>query len=249
MSRASKASPASCDVGFEQRLHGYMLRAFKDELPKGKALQLGYSSDLTQRLAGLFPDLTVVEPSLDVVDDARKTFPRRTKFVAAPIETYAADQKFDAIFLIHSLEDVADPIAMLSRLRGWLSSHGRLFLVVANANAPSRQIAVEMGQISEATAVTMGEYRNGRRRTYNLSTLKADIIDANLIATKSGGIFFAPFANGHCEALIKSGQIGEEHLEGFYQLGKRYPDLCASIYAVCEPWSGKPYLRQVHDES
>ena len=116
--------------------------------------------------------------------------------------------------------------------------------MVPNANAASRQIAVEMGLIEAPTAVTEGEYAHGHRRTYNLSTLKADIVDAGLFATKSGGVFFKPFANFQLDQLIGSGVIGEDYLEGCYKLGKLYPDLCASIYAICEPWSGKPYSRR-----
>jgi hypothetical protein len=41
-------------------------------------------------------------------------------------------------------------------------------------------------------------------------------------------------ANFQIDLAVKLGVVSEAYLEGCYQLGLRYPDLCSSIYAVCE---------------
>ena len=46
-------------------------------------------------------------------------------------------------------------------------------------------------------------------------------------------MFFKPFANFQFDKLIASGAVSEDYLEGCFKLGALYPDLCASIYAIC----------------
>jgi 2-polyprenyl-3-methyl-5-hydroxy-6-metoxy-1,4-benzoquinol methylase len=155
--------------------------------------------------------------------------------VLSRFEDFAPDERFDAVFLIHTLEHLDDPVELLRRIGTWLTPNGRLFLVVPNANAASRQIAVAMGLIPYPTAVTPGEWEHGHRRTYDLPALGAHVAEAGLRAVETGGVFFKPFANFQFDRLIASGAVGEDYLEGCFKLGAQHPDMCASIYAVCAP--------------
>jgi hypothetical protein len=123
---------------------------------------------------------------------------------------------------------------VLRRIDGWLSDRGRLFIVVPNANAPSRQIAVQMGLIAHNHAVTEAEREHGHRKTYSLDTLEHDALAASLRIIHRGGVFFKPLANYQFDKLMGGDVISDEYLEGCYRLGMHYPDLCASIYVVCE---------------
>jgi hypothetical protein len=38
--------------------------------------------------------------------------------------------------------------------------------------------------------------------------------------------------------LLKTDIISKEYLEGCYKLGQRYPDLCSSIFLLCEKGRG-----------
>jgi hypothetical protein len=125
-------------------------------------------------------------------------------------------------------------VLVLRRAGGWLTAHGRLFVVVPNANAPSRQIAVQMGLIPFNSAVTDGERAHGHRRTYSLDTLQRDVVGADLHIIHRGGVFFKPLANYQFDKLVGGDVISDGYLEGCYRLGMHYPDLCASIYVVCE---------------
>ena len=51
---------------------------------------------------------------------------------------------------------------------------------------------------------------------------------------QSGGVFFKPLANYQFDRLMDGDVISEGYLEGCYRLGMQYPDLCASIFLVCE---------------
>jgi hypothetical protein len=116
----------------------------------------------------------------------------------------------------------------------WLADGGRFFLVCPNAHAPSRQIAVKMGLITHNSAVTPAESEHGHRRTYSLDTLERDAVAAGLKVTHRSGIFFKALANFQWDRLLQTDIISQEYLDGCYELGQQYPDLCSSIFLMCE---------------
>ena len=137
--------------------------------------------------------------------------------------------------LTHVLEHLDDPVGLLQRINDeWLADGGRLFLVCPNANAPSRQIAVQMGLISHNAAVTPAEAEHGHRITYSLDTLERDAVAAGLRVVHRSGIFFKALANFQWDRLLADRHRREDYLDGCYRLGQRYPDLCSSIFLVCE---------------
>lgn len=213
----------------------YTLRTFEPFMPPaGKALELGcYKGHCTNLLLSYYKNLTVIEAAQDLITATKTVVGDKVTFIHSTFEKAAPAEKYDAIFLMHTLEHLDDPVGVLSRIKTWLSDSGRLFVVVPNGNAPSRQIAVKMGIISHNSAVTENEYKHGHRITYTLDTLERECTKAGLNIVHRGGVFFKPFANFQFDALLKSGIIDEAYLEGCYKLGMHYPDLCANIYMVC----------------
>ena len=57
---------------------------------------------------------------------------------------------------------------------------------------------------------------------------------AGLSVVHRSGIFFKALANFQWDRLLPTDIISPEYLEGCYQLGQRYPDLCSSIFLLCE---------------
>ena len=141
---------------FDYRMHEYVLRRLEDHLPRGRALELGcYQGAFTRLLEQRYADLTVAEGAADLIEIARAAVSSRVRFVQTRFEDYVPDGRFDAIFLIHTLEHLDNAVEQLARIGAWLQSGcGRLIVVVPNAHAASRQIAVEMGLISHSSAVT-----------------------------------------------------------------------------------------------
>jgi 2-polyprenyl-3-methyl-5-hydroxy-6-metoxy-1,4-benzoquinol methylase len=220
---------------FDDVLRRYVLRSLDPFLRAGKALEMGcYRGDTTVLLAARFADLTVIEASDELVAVARARVSPAVRFIHATFETVDLRERFDSVFLLHALEHLDDPIAVLKRTGSWMAPGGRLFVVVPNANAPSRQIAVYMGLIEHNAAVTDAEREHGHRRTYALDTLERDVTGAGLRVVHRGGVFFKPLANYQFDKLLGTDIITDEFLEGCYRLGERYPDLCASVYVVCE---------------
>jgi 2-polyprenyl-3-methyl-5-hydroxy-6-metoxy-1,4-benzoquinol methylase len=217
-------------------IHPFMLKSFIPFFRKGNVLELGsFKGDFTDRLIPYFKDITCVEASSEAIFFAKKKLGNKIKFFNSLFENVNLPVKYDNIILTHVLEHVDDRINLLKKINNeWLSNDGRLFLVCPNANSPSRQIAVKMGIISHVTEVTKSEKEHGHRITYTLDTLERDVKTAGLNIIHRSGIFFKALANFQWDKLLKTDIITLKYLEGCYELGKQYPDLCSSIFLLCE---------------
>jgi len=217
-------------------MHPFMIKTFEPFFIQGNLLELGsFQGHFTRRLLPYFKDITCVEASDKTINIAKKKLGGKVKFIHSLFETINLHSKYDNIVLTHVLEHLDDPVLVLKRINNeWLSEKGRLFLVCPNANAPSRQIAVKMGLISHNAAVTPSEKEHGHKITYTLDTLEKNAKVAGLNVVHRSGIFFKALANFQWDKLLNTDIISPEYLEGCYQLGKQYPDLCSSIFLLCE---------------
>ena len=217
-------------------MHRFMIKAFEPYYIKGSCLELGsLKGDFTKRLTAQFDDITCVEASDEAIQIAKNELGGKIKFINALFEEAQLPARYDNIILTHVLEHLDNPVSVLKRINDeWLSDNGRFFLVCPNANAPSRQIAVKMGLISHNSAITPAELEHGHRITYSLDTLERDARAAGLHVVHRSGIFFKALANFQWDRLLNTDIISPEYLEGCYQLGQVYPDLCSSIFLMCE---------------
>ena len=217
-------------------MHKYMIESFKPFFNQGNLLELGsFKGDFTMRLMPFFEDITCVEASDEAIEVSKKQIGENVNFIKAKFEDVQLRGQFRHIILTHVLEHLDSPVEVLRRINNeWLSDNGRLFLVCPNANAPSRQIAVKMGLISHNAAITPSEKAHGHNITYTLDTLERDARAAGLRIVHRSGIFFKALANFQWDRLLETDIISEDYLEGCFQLGQQYPDLCSSIFLVCE---------------
>ena len=217
-------------------MHPFMLKSFEPFFKSGSLLELGsYKGDFTKRFLPYFKDVTCVEASDAAIEEAKIKLGDKVHFVNTLFEKATLPNRYDNIVLTHVLEHLDNPVSLLKRVNDeWLSEHGRFFLVCPNANAPSRQIAVKMGLISNNSAITPAEAEHGHRCTYTLDTLERDAVAAGLKVVHRSGIFFKALANFQWDRLLQTDIITPEYLEGCYKLGQHYPDLCSSIFLMCE---------------
>lgn len=218
-------------------MHPFMIKSFEPFFnKKGSFLELGcFKGDFTKRFAEYFDDITCVEASSEAIEEAKQKVPSSVKFINELFENVELPQKYDNIVLTHVLEHLDDPVKVLKRINDeWLSEGGRFFLVTPNAMAPSRQIAVKMGLITHNAAVTPAEEEHGHRITYTLDTLERDAKEAGLNVVHRSGIFFKALANFQWDRLLQTDIISKEYLDGCYDLGQQYPELCSSIFLMCE---------------
>ena len=217
-------------------MHPFMIKSFQPFFKKGNLLELGsFKGDFTKRLLPYFNDITCVEASEEAINAAKKEFNDKVKLIHSLFETVKLPVKYNNIVLTHVLEHIDNPVALMKKINDeWLSETGRFFLVCPNANAPSRQIAVKMGLITHNSAITPAEKEHGHRITYSLDTLERDAKASGLNVIHRSGIFFKALANFQWDRLLDTDIISPEYLEGCYQLGQQYPDLCSSIFLLCE---------------
>lgn len=223
-------------------MHPYMIKSFEPFFNKGSFLELGsFRGDFTRRLAKFSNDITCVEASSDALQIAKEKLGETIQFHHGLFEDVRLPRKYDNIILTHVLEHVEDPISVLSRINNeWLSDNGKLFLVCPNANAPSRQIAVKMGLLSHNAVVTEAEAAHGHYRTYTFDTLERDAVASGLDIRYRTGIFFKALANFQWDRLLLTDIIDKKYLDGCFDLGHQYPDLCSSIFLLCQ--KGKEYI-------
>lgn len=217
-------------------MHHFMLKSFLPFFKQGSLLELGsFKGDFTRKFLPYFNDVTCVEASDEAAAIAKAEFGDQVKIVNSLFETVNLPTKYENIVLTHVLEHIDDPVKVLKRINDeWLSDTGRFFLVCPNANAPSRQIAVKMGLITHNSAITPAESDHGHHITYTLDTLERDAKAAGLKVVYRSGIFFKALANFQWDRLLQTDIISKEYLEGCFELGQHYPDLCSSIFLMCE---------------
>lgn len=217
-------------------MHPFMLKTFQPHFKPGSLLELGsFEGKFTKILLPFFSNIFCVEASKEAINKAKILIGDKAKFYNFNFENFNFNRKANNIILSHVLEHLDNPVALLKKIRkDWLSRNGYLFLTVPNANAPSRQIAVKMGLIETNSTVTKSEFDHGHRITYTFDRLELDVKKAGLEIVYRSGIFFKALANFQWDRLLQTNIISDEYIEGCYQLGQQYPDLCSSIFLLCQ---------------
>jgi 2-polyprenyl-3-methyl-5-hydroxy-6-metoxy-1,4-benzoquinol methylase len=226
---ASLASDGRYARGANTAMVLYSARVFERFWRGGRCLEMGPAQGLmTPILERAFAELTVVEGAADFCDDLRLRFPR-VDVVHALFEDYEPTQRFDAIVLGHVLEHVEDPVAILTRARGWLADGGRICAAVPNARSIHRQAAVMMGLLPDEHALGESDHLNGHRRVFDPELLRGVVRGAGLHVHHMGGYWLKPLSNGQIEATWT-----DEMLDAFMRLGESYPDIAGEIYIIAE---------------
>lgn len=224
---------------FDSAMRGYMLRSLFPWLRSGRALQVGcFHGDFTVELAKSYEDLTVVDATKEFLEHTRSRVGRPVKCHLGLFEEYESSERYDAIFLVHILEHVTEPVPFLDKARRLLGPGGRVYVIVPNGSAASRRIAVKMRVLPTLDALSEADRKHGHRRVYFFDTLQNDVVGAGLSVVGCGGIFFKPLANFQFDGLMGGKYISAAFMEGCYRLGAELPELCASLYVVGEASDG-----------
>jgi 2-polyprenyl-3-methyl-5-hydroxy-6-metoxy-1,4-benzoquinol methylase len=128
----------------------------------------------------------------------------------------------------HIREHVEGPVELLARVRGWLKPRGRLLVGVPHGHSIHRLVAVKMGLLGDPCELNSRDHALGHRRVYTRATLSRDLEAGGLRIEELGGVFFKPLSNKQIQD-----HWTEEMINGFYELGKEFPENAAELYAVC----------------
>jgi 2-polyprenyl-3-methyl-5-hydroxy-6-metoxy-1,4-benzoquinol methylase len=211
-----------------------IVRTFSPYLRGGRGLELGCSDGfITEMLAERLGHLDVVDGSRKFLAEARKRDLPNVRFVESLFEEYTTSDQYDSVFASYILEHVYDPLAVLNMARSVLRPDGLLFIIVPNARALSRQLALHMGLLNDLKELTENDRNHGHRRVYDRVSLNADLAAAGLENVAQGGIMLKILADFQMDRLIDSGVLQQQQIDGLYSLGLEYPDLCGSLFSVC----------------
>lgn len=214
-------------LDFDKTLIQMRYQTIKPLLRGSRCLELGCAEgEMTQYFVDDFDQLTIVDGSAALLGE----IPDRDKLVKVHslFEDFDPEKPFDSIILEHVLEHVDDPVALLKRVSSWLAPDGKLFLGVPNGNSIHRLVAVKMGLLDQPCQLNSRDHSLGHRRVYTPLSFRKDIEKSGLNIQEMGGVFFKPLSNGQIEE-----HWSKEMIQGFYELGKDFPELSAEIYAVC----------------
>jgi len=202
-------------------------------------LELGCSDGyMTEMLAKKVKHLDVVDGSKFFFNKATADFKKKeitnVEFYLSLFETFETNKKYDLVIASFILEHVLDPQKVLEVIYNILKEEGLLIVVVPNANALSRQLALQMNLYKSLKELTEHDHKVGHRRVYDTTDLNNELIKANFATIEKGGIMLKFLADFQLDQLYKHKILKEEQIEGLFKLGKLYPDLCGGIYSVCK---------------
>ncbi|MBC1225307.1 class I SAM-dependent methyltransferase [Nostoc sp. UCD121] len=214
-------------IDFNKRLMGFGYQTLKPYLQGLEGLELGSADgQMTQFLVNDFSRLTVVDGSAKLLASI-ENFPNLVK-VHSLFEEFRPEHEFNTIIMAHILEHIKQPVALLKQAKKWLMPEGKILIIVPNGHSIHRLVAVKMGLFKESCELSTHDYTLGHRRVYTPTTLRKDIEESGLNIVNMGGIFFKPLSNQQIQD-----HWTEEMIQGFYELGKDFPEYAAEIYAVC----------------
>lgn len=228
----------------------YKVLSCLENAPGNSLLDLACGDGLmTAMFAKQYERVVGVDASGAHIAEARLRLPQ-ARFFESLIEDFEIDETFDAVFLLDILEHVIDPISILEKAASFLNPGGRLIAHVPNTVAINRRLAVLMGTLTSCQELSPFDIHiAGHRRTYQLSTLVADMEAAKLSVRETGGIFYKILSTAQMDWFLKNGlwedggfgwgRVGEEKAKDWkaefcrasYELGKQHPEDCNIIFA------------------
>lgn len=199
---------------------------------RGRALEMGCADGAMSRLLVRdFSSLTIVDGAPSFLKDTeallrKESSKKEIKFIHSYFEDFDSEEKFDAIFLVHVLEHLEDPVYVLKRAKNWLSSKGVLLVNVPNAHSIHRRAGVKMGLLRETTDLNDQDKLLGHRRVYTPALLRQHLAEAGLCLKHFGGIMLKPVSNRQMN------EWDESLLTALFEMGEEFPELSSELYAV-----------------
>ncbi|MBI9113154.1 bifunctional 2-polyprenyl-6-hydroxyphenol methylase/3-demethylubiquinol 3-O-methyltransferase UbiG [Maridesulfovibrio ferrireducens] len=203
---------------------------------------------LTSMMAHRFKKVVGLDASSKHLALAKNNIPN-AELHETLIEDFKPNIPFDTITMLNVLEHVENPVSTLRHSASLLSDDGVLIVHVPNALAINRKLAVLMGTLTECEELSPFDIEiAGHRRSYSLKTLQADIQEAGLKVSATGGIFYKMLSTAQIDWFLKNGlweeggfgwgRVGgpnkdwkKEFCRACYELGKEHPEDCNVIYA------------------
>lgn len=215
-------------LDIDKRLIRFRFQNMEAHLVGPEGLELGPAEgEMTQYLLKQFDRLTTVDGAAALLARIPEA-PNLVK-VHALFEDFRPNQDFNTIIADHIMEHIEHPVSLLRRMTEWLAKKGRIVVGVPNGNSIHRLVAVKMGLLKHPCELNARDVALGHRRVYTSDSLKRDLAAGGLRIVETGSVFFKPLSHQQIQD-----HWTEEMINGFFELGKDFPEYGAELYAVCE---------------
>jgi protein-L-isoaspartate O-methyltransferase len=225
------------DSGFEAvqaRFRKRLLLGLLERLRPERVLEVGCGLDSLANHWTAAARFVVVEPGKGFAQAARNDLADRAdvEVIEAKIEDVEARAlgPFDLILVSSLLHEAPDPGAILATLHGIADGGAVVHVNVPNANSFHRLLAVEMGLIQDATAMSDMQRKLQQQRVFTQQSLAALAKAQGFEVTEAGSYFVKPFTHDQMQRLQADGVMTPQMLEGLWGMARYMPDLGSEIF-------------------
>lgn len=217
--------------GFESKLLHFNYLAIEPHFVGSSCMELGPADgQMTGSLLDKFANVTSVEGSEKYFVELRDRYGDRSNYsvVHSLFEDYKPNDSFDTVIAVDVFEHLDDPQSVLEAMLSWVSPTGRMIVLVPNAMSIHRRLGVEMGLLGDVHDLNDRDIALGHRRVYDAALLRSHVESAGWSVATSGGSYLKAMSNVQSEEWLSN-----EMIEGYFALGKQFPDIAATIFVVC----------------
>lgn len=222
------------DMFIENLCQEYELEWVRERITSSdRVLELGYGDGITFRNLSEYCDLSVVDGSKLIVEEAKKValqINSKAKIYEGFFEEFAPEEKYNLVFASHVLEHVEEPEIILNKMKSWLEVDGKVIIIVPNAESIHRQLAVIMGLQEKLDSLSERDHLVGHLRVFTLRELVALLNKAGWEVLETRGFFLKPLANFQLK------ELGVPLIDALCKIsGDLPPEYCANLALVARP--------------
>ncbi len=218
-------------VDFDGVLAKYTGRIIAPQTRGLHVLEAGCSTGvITEMLLAYADRLDIVEGSASYAATVENRHRGRIRMYCTLFSEFQAPCAYDAVVYAGVLHHLTGPVENLKMAGEWIKPGGTIHITVPNMSSFHRELGVAMGI---STSVYDTSERNrffeqpGR---FTRERLVRTVADAGLVVKECYGFFFKPFPHGIMNTL----ELGEDVLDGLFEMGKRHPELACQLYLRAE---------------
>jgi trans-aconitate methyltransferase len=196
--------------------------------PGDHVLELGCATGLmTTFLAERDVAVDAVERTPAYHERARARGLANATFHLADVYDFSPDRRYEHVVAAHLINELPDPLALLRRIRGELLAPGGLLHVsLTNPHSVHRMVAMEMGLIADAQALSERGRSLATVEIFDADRLDALAAQAGLTNVHREPIIFKPLTNAQLAGLP------DEVIAGLDRVARRFPEHGALNYAI-----------------
>jgi hypothetical protein len=131
------------------------------------------------------------------------------------------------------MPEVESAPALLAAVRSIMGAHSVLFVNAPNWASFHRRLAVAMKIAARPEEPSERNALLQQRRIYDAASFRDELRASGFEPIREGGYFVKPFTNEQMAAV--QGVLGDEVLEGLFELGRQHPEWAAEIFCEAQP--------------